>query len=225
MKKLNRSGFTLIELTASILILGILMLIGIAAITTYMDQSRKQAYDTMARSASEAAEEYIMDSSINYVVDPPEAKTDATKGIIYRAVQSETSSSYVYQANNNDPNYYLKNFGSYLTYEELVEEGYLKEVVDPADKGQQCDGKVVVHFEQGDEKKGILDKFSFIVYEWCSVYSARYIFYYATVIEKQKVRTEEGTIEVKDVEVIKPLSSVTIKKDFIGERPGRYMPE
>lgn len=221
MKRLNKLGFTLIELTTSILILGILMLMALGALTTYIDQSRKQAYDTMARSASEAAEEYIMDTSINYVTDAAFSSADPPEKLLNAAVKSETDSSYTYKELATDPNYFLKNFSDSLSYETLVEEGYLKEVTDPADSGQQCTGKVVIHFEQGDERAGVLDKFSFIVYEWCSIYSARYIFYYDTVIEQQRVRNPDGTTSIKDVEVIKPLSSVTTRKDFIGPRPPR----
>lgn len=221
MKRLNKLGFTLIELTTSILILGILMLMALGALTTYVDQSRKQAYDTMARSASEAAEEYIMDTSINYVTDAEFSAGGTPRKLLNEAVKSETDSGYTYQDQASDPNYYLKNFGDYLTYDTLVKEGYLKEVTDPADSGQQCTGKVVVHFEQGDERAGVLDKFSFIVYEWCSIFSARYIFYYDTVIEQQKVKNPDGTTTVKDVPVIKPLSSITTKKKFIGDKPPR----
>lgn len=221
MKRLNKLGFTLIELTTSILILGILMLMALGALTTYIDQSRKQAYDTMARSASEAAEEYIMDTSINYVTDDAFSAGGTARKLLNEAVKSETDSDYTYKELDSDPNYYLKNFRDYLTYDTLVKEGYLKEVTDPADSGQQCTGKVVIHFEQGDERAGVLDKFSFIVYEWCSIYSARYIFYYDTVIEKQRIRNPDGTTSIKDVEVIKPLSSVTTRKAFIGDRPPR----
>lgn len=52
----------MVELLAVIVILGILMTIGFAAYTRYRQKARQQAYDTMAKSATEAAEEYLMDN-------------------------------------------------------------------------------------------------------------------------------------------------------------------
>jgi len=58
---LNNKGFTLIEITAAVLILVVLTLITTSAFLTYSDWAKKKAFDTMARSASVAAEQYIMD--------------------------------------------------------------------------------------------------------------------------------------------------------------------
>lgn len=61
MKRLNQKGFTLIEIIAAVTLLGILTVIALSAFVTYLDWSRKKSYDTMAKSASTAAEQYIMD--------------------------------------------------------------------------------------------------------------------------------------------------------------------
>ena len=58
---MNNKGFTLIEILAAIVILAILTIASIVGYTKYIDYSRKKAYDTMAKSASEAASEYSMD--------------------------------------------------------------------------------------------------------------------------------------------------------------------
>ena len=58
---MNNKGFTLIEILAAIVILAILTIASIVGYTKYIDYSRKKAYDTMARSAAEAASEYNMD--------------------------------------------------------------------------------------------------------------------------------------------------------------------
>ena len=63
MKRLNNKGFTLIEIIGAVVILSILTLITTAAFLSYSDWSKKKALDTMARSASVAAEQYIMDFS------------------------------------------------------------------------------------------------------------------------------------------------------------------
>ena len=44
MKKMNKKGFTLIELLAVIIILGVLMIIAIPSVTSYIQNSRKNAY-------------------------------------------------------------------------------------------------------------------------------------------------------------------------------------
>lgn len=44
MKKMNKKGFTLIELLAVIIILGVLMIIAIPSVTSYIQNSRKNAF-------------------------------------------------------------------------------------------------------------------------------------------------------------------------------------
>jgi prepilin-type N-terminal cleavage/methylation domain-containing protein len=61
MTKLNNKGFTLVEMLAVIAILSIMMGAAIQNYTRYKEKARNQAYDTMASSAEEAAEEYVMD--------------------------------------------------------------------------------------------------------------------------------------------------------------------
>ena len=57
----NNKGFSLVELLAVLAILGILFVIGITAYSRYKVKARKQGYETMAKSASQAASEYKMD--------------------------------------------------------------------------------------------------------------------------------------------------------------------
>ena len=46
---MNKKGFTLIELLAVIIILGVLLLVAIPSVTTYINNSRKEAYITTAK--------------------------------------------------------------------------------------------------------------------------------------------------------------------------------
>lgn len=62
MKKLNNKGFSLVEILAAIAILAILMSIAMTAYNTYKKKAKSQAYDTMAKSAKDAAENYLMDN-------------------------------------------------------------------------------------------------------------------------------------------------------------------
>lgn len=213
MKKINKKGFTIIEILAAVTIMGILTMLAIGALTTYLKQSRMKAYDIMAKSASNAAEEYIMDSAIRYIT-----KDTVDIAVAAKEYQPATEAD---KTKILDAAVKLKTFDSYLTFSELVEEGYLKETIDPASSGKQCKGKVVIHYEKGDETKGQLDKYSYVVYEWCDGYSARYIYYYDVVKEMQKVVKPDGRKVEEEVEVLKPLTSVTTEKEFVGDPPTR----
>lgn len=57
----NNKGFTLVELLGTIVIIAIIAVIGLYAYTRYLDNAKTQAYDTLAKSAANAAGEYAMD--------------------------------------------------------------------------------------------------------------------------------------------------------------------
>ena len=61
MNNINNKGFSMIEILLTVSILGILLGIGLQAYDRYTKKARQQSYDTMAKSASLAMEEYIMD--------------------------------------------------------------------------------------------------------------------------------------------------------------------
>lgn len=58
---LNKNGFTLVELLGVIMILGVLVGAGVAAVSRYLDKAREQDYETMEVSAYDAAQNYMMD--------------------------------------------------------------------------------------------------------------------------------------------------------------------
>lgn len=62
--KENKKGFSLIELLATITILGILMGGAVIAVSKYLDKSRMQSYKTMEKSAYNAAQNYVIDEGI-----------------------------------------------------------------------------------------------------------------------------------------------------------------
>ena len=62
MRKLNNKGFSLVEILIAIALLAVLMTIASQAYNTYKKQARQQAYDTMAKSATVAATNYLMEN-------------------------------------------------------------------------------------------------------------------------------------------------------------------
>ena len=61
-KRLNEKGFSLVEILIAIALLGVLMVMASSAYNTYKKQARQQAYDTMAKSVTMAAENYLMEN-------------------------------------------------------------------------------------------------------------------------------------------------------------------
>lgn len=59
----NNKGFSLIEMLAALVILGILAGLSIGAYNVYRSKARIKAYDTMAKSSSHAMDEYLLDHS------------------------------------------------------------------------------------------------------------------------------------------------------------------
>ena len=57
----NRRGFTLIELVAVIIILGVLLVIAIPTVSQYIKGTRGTAYDSHETSMAEAARAYTID--------------------------------------------------------------------------------------------------------------------------------------------------------------------
>ena len=62
--KLNKKGFTMVELLAAVSIMAILSGIAVAAYSRYQDKARQDAYKTMEQSAHYAAANYIQDKGV-----------------------------------------------------------------------------------------------------------------------------------------------------------------
>lgn len=67
--KLNKKGFSLVELLAAIVILGIMITIATVAYSRYRQHAKQQGYDTLAKTASEAAAQYVMDNPEKVIWD------------------------------------------------------------------------------------------------------------------------------------------------------------
>lgn len=61
--KRKNKGFTVIEILAVIVILGILTAVAIPNVVRYITRSRKQAYETMEKSIYDGARNYVLDDN------------------------------------------------------------------------------------------------------------------------------------------------------------------
>ncbi len=146
---MNNKGFTLVEILAAVTVLAILTGLAIAGYSRYIDYSKNKAYTNMAKSASVAAEEFVMDN--------PGIATETKK-----------------VTENGKTKYVIKDDSAYgVSFQELVEEGYLSGAADPNKKGSQCKGYVRVGLVKSDEENG-LDQYIYEVDECCSTHHGRY---------------------------------------------------
>ena len=172
---MNNKGFTLIEILAAVTILGILSVLAFDGYTKYATGAKKKSHDTMAKSASNAAEQFVMDNP----------------GI---AVETKK------QVNGNVTTYVIKDANAVsVSFEDLVAEEYLSETIDPDDKSRLCSGKVTIGLVKSD-KKGALDRYIFVVDECCLAYKARYTYTYrdTTTVEDGQTKVKTEFVELKD---------------------------
>lgn len=163
---MNRKGFTLVEILATITLLGILTVMGIVGYTRYVDYAKNKSYKFMAKSIATAAEEYIMDTPSASVP----TKTEDTG----------TGKKYVLK-NDNSPS---------IDLETLIEEGYINGAADPDNKGHNCKGKVTIGLVEG-ESNGSLDQYIYVVDECCVNYKARYTYTFEIDNTTGKAKTIE----------------------------------
>lgn len=64
MKKLNKKGFTLVELLAVIVVLAVIMLLAVNAVIPQMNKARKNAFVTEAQSVIDAASTYYQNAML-----------------------------------------------------------------------------------------------------------------------------------------------------------------
>ncbi len=137
MKLLNKNkGFTLIEILAVIIILGVIMIIALPAVTSYLGGSRNAAYistvnkyiDTTIGEVS-SFEYSIKNKDYTYYIP---TKCLDIENDITESPYDEFSESYVVVTKNDDKNDYyytgydLSGHGILLTYRDLLEESVIK---------------------------------------------------------------------------------------------------
>ena len=92
----NNKGFTLIEILAVVVLLGILMAAALIAYTRYIEYSRNKSYKILRDSVISAADNYVMDH-------PGEGIEDATGKKIKTTIDIQTLVEYEYLESATDP--------------------------------------------------------------------------------------------------------------------------
>ena len=150
MKLLNKKGFSLVELLAAITIMGILMMIAGAAVSIYLTKSRENAYVTMAISARQAAEEYIMEYPGNALTE------DEFKKMEKKGTWDESRA---------------------VTFDTLTSLKFMSKAQDPADGSQTCSGRVFIYLNNSSANNDrALDSYSYVVHECCANHKMKYTY-------------------------------------------------
>lgn len=131
MKRINRKGFSLVELLAAIAILAILMVVATQAYNGYKRKAKSQAYDAMAKSARDAAENYLMDNPntkrvtleqlweenyIDTIVDPGKQSQNCSGKVVIE--KEETAGIKALDFNNYKVNLCCNKYNYTYTYPE-----------------------------------------------------------------------------------------------------------
>ena len=101
-KRKRKRGFTIIELLAAIIILGILLIIAIPAISKYLDSSRSDSYIATAKNIMASARNIVNEGKISFY------DTDVSYFIPTTCIKSENSNSSPY--GEFDPAYVIVNY-------------------------------------------------------------------------------------------------------------------
>lgn len=154
MKKINSKGFTMVELLAAIVIMGILMLSAGVAVTIHIHNSKENSYDTMARSAKNAATQYIMEYPA-FAMTTTEYEEFETK----RLNGEDVDTSKV------------------ITFQDLMDDVQLTRTLDPADNSSLCTGKIIAILNEDTlNNERALDSYSFVVHQCCFSRNTKYTF-------------------------------------------------
>lgn len=142
MKKLNNKGFTLIEVLAVIVILGVLATITVPTVSNVIKQNEENSYKNLQKSIIAAAKIYISDNKYNITLSACDSNNE--RNII--KIKKDNSSS--------DSEKEITVTDSKIPIKLLVESGDLNDgnvnIVDPKNKNKKLDlanNYIVVKFD------------------------------------------------------------------------------
>ena len=163
----DKKGFTLVELLAVIVILGILSTVGVISYGRYLDKARKQSYDAMFESIYDASQNYMMDYGIGFTEICISGQNRYGVQITPCTEEQQTKyqcDSYSYYGCSNCKACTTSDdvgFTKLTTASDLVEAGYLEKLIDPVDQGSTCDADIYAH-SSGGSSEAIAD-YSYVI--------------------------------------------------------------
>lgn len=164
---MKNKGFTMVELLATITILGIISLLAIGGYMRYQYQAQEKAVEVLLSSAASAAEEFVMDN--------PGAS-------VRTKIETKDGEEYFVLDQTDPPR---------ISFETLLEERYLSSAVDPASRETTCKGYVTIGLVKG-EVKGALDQYIYVVDLCCPSTHMRRTYTYKKELVPEDEAEEEG---------------------------------
>lgn len=134
---MKKNGFTLVELLAVLVIIGILSALIIPQVSKYLQKSTETVYESYKKAMKEAAK--------NYVMDNPELLNLMIVDEIHQTVYDVEKGKNVGET-EIDPNILS------ISLNFLVKEGYMDQLEDPENKKNNCDGNSAVLIKKVSKK-------------------------------------------------------------------------
>lgn len=179
--KLNKKGFTLIEILATVTILGILSGVAVIATSRYLDKARNDSYKAMEESSYVAAQNYLQkhnpvipvftERRKNNTVTFDETTSDANLKKVMDGTSCKTGGC-VYKLESST----------------LVEEGFLDEFEDPKSKGTNCGANIYITKTKASGQT--LESYTYLVeITGCTGYTSSH-----KILDKNGVETDKEAI-------------------------------
>ena len=161
----------MVELLATVTILGIISLMAIGGYLRYQYQAEERATEVLLNSAATAAEEFIMDN--------PGAS-------VKTKIQTDADGKEYFVLDQANP--------PRISFDTLIEDKYLSSASDPAIREASCKGFVTIGLVKG-EVKGALDQYIYVIDLCCPSTKKRRTYTYQKVEVEAEEAGEEDTFK------------------------------